>query len=182
MAEKSYQEQIAEWRQQRAHEQISNRVEEIKAEYHEAVTERDRLVAEGELDAAGYYDDTVQRLDAEYQSYVPPPQPQAHPKVVNLANRNAAFFRKYGQRGFQMADVAHNFVTQNMRISPDSPKYADAVLSFMELYGKENGMDYDRNSQTLTPNQAAKISGLSPEAYNNASRQLAAQGRFTRNR
>jgi hypothetical protein len=181
--EPTYAEQIAQWRQQRAQEQITNRVEEIKTEYQEAVTERDRLVAEGQIEDAAYWDDTVQRLDCEYQSYVPPPQPQAHPKVLRLAQRNASYFQKYGQRGAQMADQAHNYVVNKMRISPDSPKYEDAVLSYMELYGASHaGTPYDRKEQALTPNQAAKISGLSADQYNNAAKTLANQGRFTRNR
>jgi hypothetical protein len=178
--EPTYQEQIAVWRQQRSQEQVAARVEEIKAEYTEAVTERDRHVAEGDLETAGYYDDTVQRLDCEYQQYVPPPRPQAHPRVLGLAQRNMPFFRKFGPNGFAMADKAHNYVVNNMRISPDNPKYGDAVLSYMELYAKDHGMPYDRKDQELTPNQAAKISGLSPQQYNNAARQLAAQGRFRR--
>jgi len=32
--------------------------------------------------------------------------------------------------------------------------------------------------ESLTPNEAAKISGLSPQSYNNALRQLHAQGRL----
>jgi hypothetical protein len=179
--EPTYQEQIAQWRQQRAQESIATRVEEIKNEYREAVTERDKLVAEGEIDAAAYWDDSVQRLDAEFQSMLPPQPPQAHPKVVRLARRNASYFQKYGQRAAQMADQAHNYVTGKMGISPDSPKYEDAVLTFMELYGASHaGTPYDRSEQALTPNQAAKISGLNPDQYNNASRTLAGQGRFTK--
>jgi hypothetical protein len=179
--EPSYQEQIAQWRQQRAHEQIASRVEEIKTEYQEAVTERDKLVAEGQIDEAAYWDDTVQRLDCEYQQYVPPPQPQAHPKVVGLARRNAPYFRKYGQSGIAAADWSHN-KTLAAGITPDSPKYGEMVRSFMEMYAKDFGAPYDPNSQLLTANEAAKISGLSPDAYNRASQTLAAQGRFTRNR
>jgi len=41
------------------------------------------------------------------------------------------------------------------------------------------GVPYDSKDQMLTADEAAKISGLSPQAYNRASQQIAAQGRFS---
>jgi hypothetical protein len=41
------------------------------------------------------------------------------------------------------------------------------------------GVSYDSKEQALTANEAAKISGLSPDAYNRASQQIASQGRFS---
>jgi hypothetical protein len=195
MAEKTYNEQIAEWRQQRAHEQISSRVEEIKTEYQEAVTERDRLVAEGQIDEAAYWDDSVQRLDAEYQQYVPPQQPQVHPQWQTWIRRNSAFIEREGQRGVQAVTDALAYM-QRPRTQSNDPKYTGMGLTpqqiftpqgmkkledLLETHGQQYyGIKYDVNEKTLTPNQAARISGLSADAYNNAARQLAAQGRFTK--
>jgi hypothetical protein len=177
-----YAEELAQWRMQRKRAEITDRIGQIQAEYAQVSRERDTAISNNDIETAEYLDKDCEQLEAEYNQYVPPQRPQPHPRVLGLAQRNAAFFQKYGAYGAQMADHAHNYVVNHMRISPNSPRYQDAVLSYMELYSKEAGMPYDRGDQALTPNQAARISGLSPEAYNRSVQEIARQGRFTRNR
>jgi hypothetical protein len=60
-----------------------------------------------------------------------------------------------------------------------TPQYFDKLKTLMELHGEQYlGVKYDRNEQSLTANEAAKISGLSPQQYNRSAQQLAAQGRY----
>jgi hypothetical protein len=62
----------------------------------------------------------------------------------------------------------------------NSPEYFRAVESLLETDGPSRfGVRYDPNEKELNASQAARISGVSAKTYNNASRQLAAQGRFS---
>jgi hypothetical protein len=175
----SYQEEIAAWRMQRQQQEVSNRLEQIKTEYAEAARERDQAIANNDMETAEMRDYDCQQMEQEWNQYVPPGPPPAHPKVANLAQRNTPYFRQYGQRGAQVADVAHRYVTERMGVTPDDPRYEEMVKSWMELHAKNYNCPYDPNSEMLTPDEAAKISGLSPKAYNNASRRMAADGRFS---
>jgi hypothetical protein len=65
-----------------------------------------------------------------------------------------------------------------MGLQPGTPQYFKSMRSLLEMYSKDYGLHYDPNEQPLTGNEAAKISGVSPETYNRASKQLFNQGRF----
>jgi hypothetical protein len=175
----SYQEEIMAWRIQREQQEIADRAQQVQQEYAIAARERDEAIARNDMEEATYQDNTCLDLEREYNKICPPQPPQPHPRVANLAQRNTPYFRKYGERGAQIADRVHRYVTERMRVSPDDPRYEEMVKSAMELYAKEYGCPYDRNSEMLTADEAAKISGLSPKQYNNASRHMAAQGRFS---
>jgi len=57
------------------------------------------------------------------------------------------------------------------------------MKDLLEINGEQLfGVRYDRSEQMLTPNQAAKISGLSPQRYNHAVRTMHAQGRLGQKR
>jgi hypothetical protein len=174
-----YAEDLARWRMERKQQEISNRLEQIKTEYAEASRERDQAIANNDMETAECRDYDCQQMEEEWNTYVPPGPPPAHPRVANLAQKNTPYFRKYGERGAQIADRVHRYVTERMGVTPDDPRYEEMVKSGMELYAKEAGCPYDRNTEMLTPDEAAKISGLSPKQYNNASRHIASQGRFS---
>jgi hypothetical protein len=175
----SYQEEIAAWRMQRQQQEIVDRAQQVQQEYAIAARERDEAIARNDMEEATYRDNECMDLEKEYNQIVPPQPPQLHPKIANLAQRNAGYFQKFGQRGAQIADRVHRYVTERMRVSPDDPRYEEMVKSAMEMYAKDYGCPYDPNSEILTADEAAKISGLSPKQYNNASRHMAAQGRFS---
>jgi hypothetical protein len=183
-----YREQVAAFRYQKQQEDLA--VDYNQAVYGREESLRNRQEIERQAaveidpderarlkDEWHYYDAEVQRCEADIQRLAPPPPP--HPKVANLAQRNTPFFRQYGQRGAQVADVAHRYVTERMGVTPDDPRYEEMVKSWMELHAKNYNCPYDPNSEMLTPDEAAKISGLSPKAYNSASRRMAADGRFS---
>jgi hypothetical protein len=172
----SYQEEIAAWRVQRQQQEISNRLEQIKTEYAEAQRERDRAIADNDMETAECRDYDCQQMEQEWNQYVPP-QPQYHPKDVKLMQVNNPYFRRYGQKGAQAAYAVNNHITQRMGVSPDHPNYEALMKSSMELYAKDFGAPYDPNSELLTADEAAKISGLNPQTYNQAYAQLKRQGR-----
>src|SRR5262249_60032658 len=56
----------------------------------------------------------------------------------------------------------------------------DKLEDLLELHGSQfYGVRYDKTEKTLTPNQAAKMSGLSANEYNQASREIGQQERFS---
>src|SRR6516165_10625022 len=94
----TYQEEIAQWRQQRAQQQIADRCNQIRQEHAQAARERDQLIAENDMDAAELRDDECKQLEQEWAHYNPPRQ-QVHPQWQTWINRNAAFIEREGQRG-----------------------------------------------------------------------------------
>jgi hypothetical protein len=179
--ELTYPEQIAQMRQERAAREHVERLTDIQTEYQEVVKERDEAAARGDLEVFEEADTKAEALEKDWNYYNPPQPPPVHPKVLRVAQRNAPYFRKYGERGVAMADQAHSYVVDKMRISPDSPKYEDAVLSYMELHaGNHAGTPYDRTDQELDANQAAKICGMSPQEYNRCARQAWNAGKYRR--
>jgi hypothetical protein len=53
------------------------------------------------------------------------------------------------------------------------------MRSLLEMYGKDVGVRYDRNEEGLTATEAARISGLSGERYNQFAKAAHAAGRFS---
>ena len=176
----SYAEDLARWRVQRKQAEIQNRVSQIADEYREASRERDRAIADGDTETAECRDDDCIQLEAEYAQYVPPQPPQADPRAVEFFRRHAPFLEKYGQAGAVNLDRAHHYL-MSRGWQPNTQKYFDGLRTLMEMYGKDFGTPYDPNDgQMLSATEAAKISGLSPKAYNYAVRAMAAQGRIGR--
>src|SRR5262245_38624443 len=189
----SYQEEIAQWRMQRRQQEAADRVEQIKAEYREATRERDVAIAEGDLGSAELRDMDCEQLEAEYSQYVPQ-QPQIDQRLVQFAQKNQQFFERYGPRAYQALDAAHQYMMRPRRSDtnnpaytgmgwrPDkvfSPQYFERLKDLMEMHGEAFlGVKYDRNEENLAPNEAARISGLSPQQYNHFAKQVAAAGKF----
>jgi hypothetical protein len=171
----TYQEQIAQWRAQRAQQQINDRVDQIRSEYREVQRERDQAIADNDLETAEWRDADCQQLEQEYAQYCPP-QPQYHPKDVNLIQRNANYFQKHPQSGAKAAHYVNNLV-RRIGIGPDHPDYEDMMKRGMEFYGERFNAPYDRNNEPLTPNEARDISGVDTQTYNRAYQELKRQGR-----
>src|SRR5215475_14360326 len=83
----TYQEQIAQWRAQRAQQQINDRLEQIRSEYREVQRERDQAIADNDLETAELRDQDCQQLEQEWHHY-DPPQPQVPPVWQNWIRRN----------------------------------------------------------------------------------------------
>lgn len=74
--------------------------------------------------------------------------------------------------------AAHNNAVR-AGFKPDTKPYFDAVEASLEIGGPIfGGPRYDPSEQMLTANEAAEISGLTPDQYNRAARQLWKQGRI----
>jgi hypothetical protein len=174
----SYYEQIAAWRQTRDQQKIAQRCEEIKNEYREASAQRDQAIRDQDQETAEFCDSDCVELEKEWAQYNPP-QPQFDPKAVEFMQRNRPFFQKYGATGAANADKAHQYL-MSRGWKPNTKQYYDGVKTLLEMYGKDFGTPYDPNDQTLSANEAARISGLSPERYNHAVKTMWAAGRIGR--
>jgi hypothetical protein len=78
-------------------------------------------------------------------------------------------------------DLANQYVTGKMGLRPGTRDYVEAMDTMLETHGPDYcGVTFDpKTDAALTATEAAKISGLSPQAYNRASQQLSAQKRFS---
>jgi hypothetical protein len=187
----SYGEQLAQWRVQRRQRDIADRLGMIRQEYAEAARERDQALRDGDVVEAECRDQDCERLESEWREYVPE---QTDPRLVRFAQQNQQFFEKYGPRAYQALAAAHEYMMRPRRTDTNDPRYRgmgwnpkyvftpayfDNLKSLLELHGEQFlGVQYDRKEQGLTPNEAAKISGLSPQSYNRALHEVAAQGRL----
>jgi hypothetical protein len=187
-------EQVAQWRQDRMRAQVEQRKQEIVSEYREAARERDQAIADNDLETAGTNDDYCQNLEAEWQQYVPTPPPQMDPRLqrFHAANKNYidALVAKHGNEkatAFLNAVDARLTAPRNLQdpskggmgLQRYSPEYFQRGQDFLELYSEGvSGERYTPND-TLTAEEAAKISGVSPDQYNRASAALNNQGRFS---
>jgi hypothetical protein len=191
-----YLDDVARWRMQRHQQKIVDRVEQIADEYRQASHERDVALANGDAEEAAFHDDDAMQLEQEYLQYCPPQRPQMHPSDAEFLWRKQAFRERHGAHADAAIQQAHAYATRprlansnianlnqhGMGLRPQTPAYYRAMNNLLEMYGKDGGLHFDPNENALTANEAAKISGVSPNTYNAASQQLAAQGRFTRNR
>src|SRR5262245_56723792 len=191
----SYAEQIAQWRQQRRQQEAQSRIDDLRQEHAEALRERDTAIASNDLELAASADDQCQYLENEYTQLVGPQRPQADPKMVEFVRRRTPFVQRHGQAAYQAMDAAHRYATaprnphptpdavgagaHGMGLQPGTQAYFDAMDSLLTMYSKDMGLHYDPEEKLLTANQAARISGLSPKAYNEASREIGNQGRFS---
>jgi hypothetical protein len=191
----SYNEELMQWRLQRKQAEIADRVEQIREEHARASRERDTAIANNDIENAEYLDKDCEQLEAEYRQYVPDQPPQVHPQWATWIKRNANFIEREGQRGVQAVQDALAYMGRPRTASND-PRYTGLGLRPEQIFTKQDldrletllethgqtlfGVKYDASEKTLTPNQAARISGLSPEAYNRSAQQLAAAGRFTK--
>jgi hypothetical protein len=177
----TYQEQIAAWRAQRAQQQVAERVNQIASEYRDAVRERDQAIANNDVETAEWRDADCQQLEQEYNQYVPPQPPQMDPRLAQFAQRNADYLNKLRNKvGPERADKFLKWVDQRlvrMGHQPNTPSYFKWGRDMLELDSERvTGVPYDSKDQALTANQAAKISGLSAEEYNNAAKVIAPKG------
>jgi len=180
----SYQQQIAQMRQQRAQREHLNRLENIQIDYREAVRERDEAAARGDVDEFEMRDTDCERLEQDWQALNPPQPPPADPRLVQFGQRNNDYLNKLRARvGPERAGQFLNWIDArlvNMGIQRNSPQYFQRGRDMLELdSARLTGVPYDSKEQALTANEAAKISGLSPDAYNRASQEIGTQGRFS---
>jgi hypothetical protein len=187
----TYAEQIAQWRQQRAQQQVNNRLQEIRQEHAQVVRERDQAIAANDMETAEFRDQDCQQLEQEWYQYNPPRQ-QVHPEWQSWLRRNQNFIERSGQAGVNAVTGALGYM-QRRRTDSTNPAHTgmgmtpqqifskqglDKLDDLLELHGPQfYGVTFDKNEQALTPNGARDASGLDTKSYNAAYYQLRAQGR-----
>jgi hypothetical protein len=192
MSNEHYLQQIAQMRQERAQREFQQELEHIKENYAIAVQDRNEAAQQGDRAAWDQADDWCLDLEKAWQQRVPPPQHDQ--RLLNFVKRNSSFFERYGDRAMAAASAAHEYMLRPRNPNTIDPRYTgcgfnpNAVYShqyfqkmkdLLELHGETfAGVKYDPGEQALTATEAAKISGLSPEHYNNCARALHRQGRM----
>src|SRR5262245_3122687 len=190
MAEQSYLEQVAALRQQRAQQEAAERVEQLKADYQSNLEMRNEAAQRNDHEDWHLWDKEMQENEREWLRYLLPQRPQADPRWVNFALRNKPFWDRHGQLADHAIRVAVQYLTRprvprethpertGMGLQRYSPAYFENMKSLLELHGKHFGVQYSRDEEALTPDGAAKASGLSARDYNASVQQLKAQGRL----
>jgi hypothetical protein len=194
MANDSWMQQVAAMHAQRVQHETAQRVQEIQEGYGHAIRECQEAAQRGDWETAELcYTDALEHA-RDWQYYNPPQPPQLDPRLVDFAKKNSQFLERYGERAFQALDAAHQYMTRPRNLSTNDPRYTgmgwkpeyvfsptyfEKLKDLLEMHGEKFlGVKFDRNEEALTPNEAAKISGLSPKAYNRALQQVASQGRL----
>ena len=184
--------QINQLRQERAQREHYSQLQEIRENYADAVQGRNEAAQRGDRGDWDAYDEWAVDLEQRWNQLNPPP---AHdPRLVNFVNRNSNFFQRYGANAMAAAGAAHEYLMRPRNPNTNDPRYTgcgmrpEAVYSpvyfakmkaLLELHGKDfAGVKYDPGEQALTPDEAAKISGLTPNQYNHAVRTMHAQDRL----
>jgi len=186
----TYAEQIAQWRAQRAQQQIADRVNQIQSEYRQVQRERDQAIANNDLETAEYRDMDCQQLEQEYAHYNPPRQ-QVDPRIQEFVRQRTPFVERHGQAAYRAMDMAHGYATRprnpntnnpahtGMGLTPGTQAYFNAMDDLLTMYSKDLGLRYDPEEKLLTANEAAKISGLPVKTYNQAAQEIGRQGRYS---
>src|SRR5262249_22000884 len=184
----------AQWRQDLMRQQVETRVEEIKAEYAEVQRERDRAIAENDMESAEISDARCQDLENEWSQYHPPQPPQMDPRLqrFHAANKDyvdrlTASMRNKKTPAFLNAVDARLTAPRNhhepakggLGLARYSPEYFQRGKDFLELYSEGTSGERYTSDDTLTADEAAKISGVSPQQYNRSAQALHQQGRYT---
>jgi hypothetical protein len=188
--EETYHQTIMRMRLERNQREHHERLQNTQAEYVEAARERDEAAARGDLDGFELADTDCERLEQDWAQLCPQ-QRTLHPAAREFLDKHRAFRERYGQRADQAIVAAHQYATRprnpnatnpannGMGLKENTPAYFRAVTDLLEMYGPSfYGIRFDHSEAGLTPNEAAKISGVSANTYNRASQELARQGRF----
>jgi len=191
----SYQQEIAQWRQQRRQAEAQSRVNELRQEHTRAIQERDQAIANNDLAEAAAADDQCQYLENEYRQLVGPQRPQVDPRMAEFVRRRTPFVERHGQAAYQAMDMAHRYATaprnpnptpqaaatgnHGMGLTPGTQQYFDAMDSLLTMYAKDYGLNYDPEEKLLDATTAAEISGLPVKSYNQAAQEIGRQGRFS---
>jgi hypothetical protein len=180
----SYLSDIAAMRQARQSRELADKLQQIRADHESNLELREQAYTEGDQGAWDYHDSQCQELEENYARLAPPQQPQLPLSVVEFINEYPAFFNKYGQQAWVALDTAYGYATRpfnpqsqnlahtGMGIHPDSPEFKGALTDLFTMYSKDLGLHFDPNEKTLTPNEAADLSGVSAKTYNREARRM----------
>jgi hypothetical protein len=134
-----------------------------------------------------FYDTELQRCEQEVRRLTPRQVTPLERKQMAFMQKNAPFLQREGQRGVAAMDLAHNYLVSRGH-NPNARGFNEKVRSLLEMYGgnlqqltggQVANVRYDPQEQALTANEAAKLSGLSPERYNQYVRAVHAAGKMS---
>src|SRR5262249_4374721 len=119
----SYQQEIAQWRQQRRQDEAQSRVNELRQEHTQAIRQRDHAIASNDMEEAAYQDNVCMDLEREFRTLVPQ-QPQVDPRMAEFVRQRTPFVERHGQAAYQAMDMAHRYAT-----APHDPNANPATVA-----------------------------------------------------
>jgi hypothetical protein len=186
----NYQEQIAQLRQQRAIAEHQAQAEELVATYQESMELREEAAQRGDAAAWHIHDSACETLEHDWDRYYRPrPQQQpVDPRMAGYFKRKKTFLDRHGNAAANAMDMAHQYATRprtgsanpgntGMGLQAGTPQYFKAMDDLLEMYAGNFGLKYDPKEDTVGPNEAARISNVSPNGYNQGVRQMWQAGR-----
>jgi hypothetical protein len=194
----SVQQRINAARQERAQREYVEQVQTLQAEYRDNCANRAQATRDGNREEWDYWDSLCEQNERDLQAFLPVQAPEPHPAAQRWDYINKTFNERLTQRlGPQAAQQklaeadayitrprnprATSLAERGMGIARNSPAYFHAMESLLELYGESMaGTKFDPSEKALTPDESAKISGLSPRHFNQCTQQLINQGRIGR--
>jgi len=174
---------IMRMRQERAGRERMNELREIQEDYQTFREARDEAAERGDVESFENNDDALINLERRWHQLNPPRPPQIPPVWADWINRNSTFIEREGQKGVNAVASALAYMqrprnpnTNNpsltgMGLTPQqifTPAGMDKLEKLLEINGRLFfDVNYDKNEKSLTADQAARLSGLSTQAYNN---------------
>ena len=110
--------------------------------------------------------------------------PPVDPRLAQFGQTNQGYLNKLRARvGPERTGQFLNWIDQrlvSMGYQRNTPGYFERGRDMLELDSQRvTGVAYDSKDQALTADEAAKISGLSPQEYNRAAQVIGGQGRYS---
>jgi hypothetical protein len=186
----NYAEQIAQLRQARAQAEHAQQAEELVANYQESLEFREEAAQRGDAAAWHIHDADCETLEHDWDRYYRPrPQQQpVDPRMAGYFRRKKTFLDRHGDAAANAMDMAHRYATRprtgsanpaqtGMGLQPGTPQYFKAMDDLLEMYSGSLGLSYDPKEDAVGPNEAARISGVRANEYNQGVRQLHQMGR-----
>lgn len=187
-----YQDDVLRMRQAKQAQEIQAERNQHIYGYQEALRKRQEIESEAARttdpdeqaalrDNWHFWDGELQQCEAEIRRLTPRQLTKEEQGGMAYMHRRQAFINRHGQKAIQAIDLAHQHLASTRNWKVGSPRYYKALDTLIEMYGPDYlGVRFDPESDiALTPNEAAKISGLSPERYNQYVRAAQAAGRFS---
>jgi hypothetical protein len=141
----NFQQQVAQWRQQRRQQETAEYAQQIRNDYVETEKSRNEALNRGDRETAAMLDDDLMRIEGEYQEFLASQPVQTDPRQVEFMRRISPFIEKYGQKGVAALDLAHQYATRprnpntnnpantGMGLRPNTPAYFRAMRNLLDV-------------------------------------------------
>jgi hypothetical protein len=183
----TYAQQVAQWNAEMRQQSVQLEREETqqawKDSHAEASARREQAREAGDVEEWRAADSEMRAIEQDYaQQYPVNPQAQwwnnCTPKEQEFCRKNPLFNKLSFDQAANIMTLASQHALR-LGAPRDSEEYFELARRSLEMHlnKEQHGVDYDRSEESLTPTEAAKISGLSPQAYNRNAQRLAAENR-----